>query len=219
MSVAERVTTWNRWYDSVPAEWRFQFVLWSLLALGTVNMMLTVATGFPFALLVLLGVIVITAVRVPYILGLAAEPTRVGSDSKFQIDGPVWLIDLNHRYEALPESRRLWVYPAVLLIAGAINMMLTIRHGFPFGLLFLFALLALVVFRAPYTAGWLRSPLPASPAASEQVLPPELGEMDPSATGEGLSGERLVEPDDRVVEHRGERNPGQIGHQQKTADP
>jgi hypothetical protein len=217
MSVAERITVWNRWYDTVPSEWRFQFILWSLLALGTINMMLTVATGFPFALLVLLGIIVITAIRVPYILGMVAEPTHLDTEARFQVDGPTWLIDLNHRYEALPESRRLWVYPAVLLIAGAINMMLTIHYGFPFGLLFLFALLALVVFRAPYTAGWLRSPTPsADPAASDPVLvePHSTAVEGPRNTHDGgetpesapteLGDERPVEPNDREVKHGGE---------------
>jgi hypothetical protein len=74
MSVAERVAMWNRWYDTVPGEWRFQYVIWSLLALGTLNMALTVAIRFPFALLVLLGIIVITAIRVPYVLGWVTSP-------------------------------------------------------------------------------------------------------------------------------------------------
>jgi hypothetical protein len=162
MSAAERMTAWNRWYDTVPAEWRFQLILWSLLAVGTVNMFLTVATGFPFALLVLLGIVFITAVRVPYSLGWVGHATIADTAPTFQINNANWLIDLNHRYDALPESRRLWVYPAVLLIAGAVNMLLTIRLGFPFGLLFLLALLALIVFRAPFAAGWLRAPELAS---------------------------------------------------------
>ncbi len=83
---------------------------------------------------------------------------RVPSNSRFPIEPAGWLIDLNQRYEAMPDPRRIWVYPAVLLIAGAINMMLTIHYGFPFGLLFLLALLALVAVRAPYTAGRLRPP-------------------------------------------------------------
>jgi hypothetical protein len=216
MSVAERVAMWNRWYDTVPEEWRFQFVIWSLLALGTLNMALTVAIGFPFALLVLLGIIVITSIRVPYVLGWVASPTGEDAESSFQIAGAGWLIDLNRRYEALAESRRIWVYPAVLLIAGAINMMLTIRYGFPFGLLFLAALLALVILRAPYSAGWLRSAEPIS----DQPLPRAIGdESDQSATNVphasaglrddavhqtgtehgGLSGEWPVEPHDREV--------------------
>ena len=65
-----------------------------------------------------------------------------------------WVLNLNRWYDALPESRRLWVFPAVLLIGGATNMKLTIAFGFPFGLLFLLTLLLLVAVRAPYTAGW-----------------------------------------------------------------
>jgi hypothetical protein len=198
MSFAERATTWNRWYDNAPAEWRFQFVLWSLIALGTLNMMLTLAIGFPFALLVLLGIIVIAAVRVPYVLGLAAEPSGLDTGSRFQIDGADWLIDLNHRYDALPETRRIWVFPAVLLIAGAINMMLTIRHAFPFGLLFLLGLLVLVLFRAPYAAGYLRPAKPVGPPEPEPEFPPVAYETDqpPAALleAESLTASRDAAP-------------------------
>jgi hypothetical protein len=218
MSIAERVAMWNRWYDTVPGEWRFQYVIWSLLVLGTINMALTVAIRFPFALLVLLGIIVITAIRVPYVLGWVNPPTGVDANWNFRIDGAAWLTDLNHRYESLPESRRFWVYPMVLLIAGAINMMLTIRYGFPFGLLFLVALLALVILRAPYSAGWLRSSVkaaaPAASGASDQAPPPAVGEpdqapadrnvgADSSAAG-ALSSKGPVEPHDHEVKNGGE---------------
>ncbi len=155
MSFSERTLRWNRFYDGLPEDWRFQFLLWPLLALGTINMLLTVATGFPFALLLLLGVIFVAAVRLPYALGLSSASAVDRTARPVRIEGYVWLTELNRNYESLSESRRLWVYPAVLLIAGAINMLLTIYYGFPFGLLFLLALLALVAFRAPYTAGWL----------------------------------------------------------------
>lgn len=155
MSFAERVVLWNRWYDQVPEMWRFQLVVWSLLALGAINMLLTLAIGFPFALLVVLGIICITAVRLPYALGWVVPSADLPSDTTFHIEGAGWLVNLNRRYEAMPHARRIWVYPAVLLIAGGINMMLTISYRFPFGLLFLLALLGLVLIRAPYTAGWL----------------------------------------------------------------
>jgi hypothetical protein len=188
---------WNRWYDTVPGEWRFQYVVWSLLVLGALNMALTVAIRFPFALLVLLGIIVITAIRVPYVLGWVTSPTGIDADWNFQIEGAGWLIALNRRYETLPESRRIWVYPTVLLIAGAINMMLTIRFGFPFGLLFLVALLALVMLRAPYTAGWLRSSAtaaaPATSGASDQALPPVAGEPDQPAADRSSGGTYAAE--------------------------
>src|ERR1700712_4631244 len=127
MTAADRVTRWNLWYDSLPEDTRFQYILWPLLALGTVNLWLTLATRFPFALLVLLGVLFIAAVRVPYVQGWVrpAHALAPGGPAthhpRFQVAGPPWLIDLNRWYEGLPESRRLWVYPAVLLAAGAIN--------------------------------------------------------------------------------------------------
>jgi hypothetical protein len=46
----------------------------------------------------------------------------------------------------------------ILLGAGIVNMLLTIGNGFPFGLLFLLAILALVALRGPYVAGWLVPP-------------------------------------------------------------
>jgi MYXO-CTERM domain-containing protein len=57
--------------------------------------------------------------------------------------------DLNRWYEALPEPRRILVYPVVLLAAGAINMHWT---GSPFGLVFLLALVVLFALRRSYTA-------------------------------------------------------------------
>ena len=157
MSFAERVKVWNGWYDGLPEDWRFQFVVWPLIAIGAINMLLTVVAGFPFALLLVLSIIAVAVIRVPCVLGWVTAPEVDASDAKFQIEGAGWVVDLNRRYEAMPESRRFWVYPAVLLIGGALNMMLTIAYGFPFGLLFLLVLLALVAVRAPYAAGWLRT--------------------------------------------------------------
>jgi len=88
----------------------------------------------------------------------------------FQIEGAHWVVDLNRRYDAMPESRRFWVFPAVLVIAGAVNMLLTIGNGFPFGLLFLLALLALVAIRAPYAAGWFK-PAATLGTGTEPVAP------------------------------------------------
>jgi hypothetical protein len=66
------------------------------------------------------------------------------------------VIRLNLWYDALPELQRFLVFPTVLVIAGAINMVWTISYGYPFGLLFLMALLALIAIRAPYKAGRYR---------------------------------------------------------------
>ena len=175
MTFAERVTDWNRWYDGLPQEWRFQLILWPLIILGACNMLLSVSSvGFPFGLLVLLGVLFVAAVRVPYILGWItpahASPSGEPGTPRLEIGGAGadWIAGLNERYEAVPESRRFWIFPTILLIAGAINMQMTISYGWPFGLLFLLALLAIIAVRAPYVHGLLR------PAAAEGGPAPAL---------------------------------------------
>ncbi|HQT79538.1 MAG TPA: hypothetical protein PLD10_21040 [Rhodopila sp.] len=157
MTYAERIVRWNRWYDDAPPDWRFSIVLWPLLALGAINMWLTIGFGFPFALLVILGILFVLAIRVPHVLGWV-RPAGETAPPRFQIEGGGWLRDLNHRYDAMPEARRVWIFPAILLIAGGINMALTIANGFPFGILFLLVLLVLVAIRAPYAAGWFAPP-------------------------------------------------------------
>ena len=168
MTFAERLSDWNRWYDGLPQDWRFQLILWPLIALGLVNMLLSLSIGFPFGLLVLLGILFVASVRVPYILGWImpahALPSGAGAP-RLAIGGAGadWIAGLNERYEAVPEMRRFWIFPAILLIAGAVNMQLTISYGWSFGLLFLLVLLALVVVRAPYVHG-LRRPSSADGA-------------------------------------------------------
>jgi len=188
MTFSERCYRWNIWYDGLPPEWRFQFVLWPLIVLGAINVLLTVSARFPFGLLLLLGILLVAAVRVPFLLRPAAlagglPPGEAGQPG-LQIGGADWLIDLNRRYDAMPELQRFWVLPAVLLIAGAINMLLTIGSGFPFGLIFLLALLAMVAMRVLYTAGWLRASTPASEAVS----------MTPQTAAIGHASPTLAEP-------------------------
>jgi len=164
MTVAERLYRWNRWYDGLPQEWRFQFILWPLIALGACNMLLSLSIRFPFGLLVLIGVLCVAAVRVPYASGwiTPAEALPGGEPGTRRLEiggaGADWLMGLNRRYEAMPDEHRFWVFPAILVIAGAINMQLTINRGYPFGLIFLIVLLAVIVMRAPYVHGLLRSP-------------------------------------------------------------
>lgn len=164
MTVAERLSGWNRWYDGMPQEWRFQLILWPLIAIGACNMLLSLSMRFPFGLLVLLGVLFVAAVRVPYVLGwitpARALPSGGHSAPRLEIGGAGadWIAGLNGRYEALPEKSRFWIFPAILVVAGAINMQLTIHHGYPFGLLFLIALLAIIVVRAPYVHGLIQVP-------------------------------------------------------------
>lgn len=167
MTMAERLSGWNRWYDGLPQEWRFQIILWPLIAIGACNMLLSLSIRFPFGLLVLLGMMFVAAVRVPYVLGwiTPAQDLPSGGRSAPRLEiggaGADWIAGLNERYEAVPEKTRFWIFPAILVVAGAINMQLTIQHGYPFGLLFLIVLLAIIVVRAPYVHGMIQTASPA----------------------------------------------------------
>lgn len=164
MTSSERLQRWNGWFDRLPQEWRFQAVLWLLIAVGALNMLLTIAIGFPFALLLLVGILCLAVIRAPYVLGWIVPAETVPSSGpnawKFEIGNADWLIDVNRRYDAMPEFKRVWLVVAILLVAGAINMVLTIDSAFPFGLLLLLVLLALVVVRAPYVGGVLKPSRP-----------------------------------------------------------
>jgi hypothetical protein len=177
MTFAQRLEQWNLWYDGVPEEWRFQMLVWPLIVVGAINMILTIAMGFPFGFLVLLAILAAAVVRVPYLVGWVKPAAAGGAgpamEPKISIAAVPWVWDANVWYDGLPETRRPWVILAVLAVAGAINMVLTIHTGFSFGILFLLALLGLILIRAPYTAGWLIPPpapqerLPAAPAPGQ----------------------------------------------------
>lgn len=167
MTAAKRLNRWNGWYDRLPEDWRFQLVLWPLIAIGACNMLLSIGTGFPFGLLVLLAMLCLAAIRLPYVLGWIV-PDRAASGEpdawRFEV-GAGWLVDLNRRYDALPEFHGLVMVTVILVLAGAINMSLTIETGFPFGLIFLLVFLTLGALRGPYAAGFLKG-APAGTAVS-----------------------------------------------------
>ncbi len=170
MTFSQRCYQWNVWYDSLPNEWRFQVALWPLIVLGAINMLLTISAHFPFGLLLLLGFLCLAALRVPYQTGAGhfmpdgAIPAAHPGRAPIQISGMAWAIDWNRRYDAMTELARLCVFPAILAVAGLINMLLTIGNGFPFGMLFLLAIVAVVAIRVPYIRGWFRSSDPVAAA-------------------------------------------------------
>lgn len=177
MTYAHRLQRWNRWYDHAPEELRFQLVIWGLIAVGAINMLLTIAVGFPFALLLVLAIIAVAAVRVPHRLGWVQGGEAEGGDApRMAIAAPGWVHDVNRWYDGLSEFTRPFVILAALVIPGAINMALTIANGFPFGLLFLLALLVLLAIRAPYAAGWYTQPgSGAVPSLALTPRAPQLG--------------------------------------------
>ncbi len=210
MTVAERLYRWNCWYDGLPQEWRFQFILWPLIALGACNMLLSLSIRFPFGLLVLIGVLCVAAVRVPYALGwiTPAEAPPKGEPGTRRLEiggaGADWLVGVNRRYEAMPDERRFWVFPAILVIAGAVNMQLTINKGYPFGLIFLIVLLAIIVMRAPYAHGLLRSPSSGGTPAPALEYNARVTDARSSVSANAHSGEPAAStmPAPPVVQHK-----------------
>ena len=190
------VVSWNKRYERVPEDMRFGLVASLVVLVGMINMLLTISTGFPFGLLVLLAILLIAAVRFAYILeapaevrGETVEPAKLHAD---------WVVGLNRWYDALPEDRRFWVLPAVLIVAGFVNMMLTLAHAFPFALLFLLALLALVAIRLPYLRGWLREPPSLSLAGGPSAHAVEhAATLPPPAVEETQAGSHAM-PSDTV---------------------
>src|SRR3954447_9653228 len=87
MTVLVRIKAWNEYYDSLPADWRFQMVLWPIVGLFVVNMLLTIASGFPFGLLPLLGVGAVAYARVTHHYMTAAEAQADGAP----VEPPWWI--------------------------------------------------------------------------------------------------------------------------------
>ncbi|MBV9653236.1 MAG: hypothetical protein JOZ42_01600 [Acetobacteraceae bacterium] len=159
MTFAQRVEKLNAWYEGLPEDWRFQAIVWFLVVISAINMTLTIAIRFPFGLLTLIAIIAVAIVRAPQVMGWvksgSARAASGVSAARMEIQPYGWVTNVNRWYDGLPETRSAWVPVGVLLIAGALNMIFTVKYGFPFGLLFLLALLALIAIRAPYSAGWL----------------------------------------------------------------
>ena len=99
------------------------------------------------------------------------------------------LIDLNRWYEGLPDGRRVFVYPAVLVAAGFVNTRLT---GAPIGWVSLSALVALIVVRRSYVSGWLASQVPIGGAVPGTRYHGVGETVTPVAAAKPVSVQRVV---------------------------
>ena len=193
----DQLGRWNRWYDGLPELWRFPFVVCVLVLIGAINMALTVASRFPFGLLVLLAILVLGAIRIPYLLGHDAAALD-GSGTPDQPPAPVhadWLQHWNHWYESLPELWRFQVIVWALVFVGALNLALTIGGRFPFGLLVLLAIIAIGAVRVPYVMGWGYGRSPTKVATTDAA--PDHSEAPAAVVAAPV--ERLETSPDRTV--------------------
>lgn len=191
MTEMDRLYRWNQWFDRQPEASRSQLVFWSLIAIAAVNTALSIWTGFPLLLLVVLAIAGLALVRMPYKLGwLQAPPPGSAEPARMQIEASPFVHAANQWYDAQPEGKRAATVLGILVAAGALNMLLTFSSDFPFGLLFLLAFLALIAIRVPYTNGWLKPPANAQPmlpagAAPSAALPPHNAGMARNAGDPG----------------------------------
>jgi hypothetical protein len=164
MEQSGQIERWNRLYDEAPADLRFQIIVWGLIAVAAVNMLLTIWFNFPFGLLLLAALATLAWIRIAPRLpmlrrsaGTAAPQAAAAAPwsahgapapapSPMAGAFPV----INTWLDGLPEFQRLGLYLAVLGLAGVINMLLSIDGGFPFGVLFLIALVAIAGIRGPW---------------------------------------------------------------------
>jgi hypothetical protein len=160
MTYADRLNRWNRWFDGTPDDWHAHIVLWPLVLAGFINMQLSIASGFPFGVLVLLALLWIASIRLPYTRGwIVPGPDPARDEGARLVFGRAdWIYDINERYEAMPDDRRFFVIPAILIVAGTLNLWLTFEHGWVFGGLFLLVLLVVLAVRAPYVWGVIAPP-------------------------------------------------------------
>ena len=168
----DQLRHWNKWYDGLPELWRFPFAVAALVLVGAINMALTIASGFPFGLLVLIAIAVLGAIRIPYLLSANDHAPEHPS----QTDQPTipahadMLHHWNHWYDSFPELWRFQIVVWTLVLVGALNMALTIGGGFPFGLLVLLAVIAICAVRLPYVMGWGFGRASTNPAAADGAL-------------------------------------------------
>ncbi len=183
MTNADRLLQLNKWYDDVPEEWQNHIITWPLVGAGFINIQLSIATGFPFGLLVLLTIAGFAAIRLPEQLGWI----KPGPDgARFEVGRIDVLYDLNRLYDSIPELPRFAVFPLILIAAGTLSMWLTYHYNWPFGIVLLLAVLGILAFRLPYT--WkLITPPPVRRASPVQML--EGWFTDAGAWFDGLSPE------------------------------
>jgi hypothetical protein len=164
MEQESSIARWNRLYEGVPEHLRFWLIVWILIGVGAINMMLTIWFGFPFGLLVVLAIAAMAWIRISPQLNLPEAPApqmlqwqpATGPEDEERTVLSGWANSFptfNGWMDNLDELPRLGVHLGILVVAGIINMLLSINSEFPFGILVLIALVALAVIRGP----WVRA--------------------------------------------------------------
>jgi hypothetical protein len=146
MNGMDQLYRWNAWFDEQTPKYRFDLAIWAVVVLGLLNLLLTMAFGMAFGLLLLLGLILANLARLPYALGELPTPAAAGDPV-----GTVRLQALHRRITEAPDTvvslPILGVALAAILGMGSLAA-LSAKAGPAFGILFILtAVNALAVIR------------------------------------------------------------------------
>ena len=161
MNGMDQLYRWNAWFDAQTPRYRFDLAIWLVVALGLLNLLLTMAFGMAFGLLLLLGLVLANLARLPYALGELPTPAAARDPA-----GTVWLHAWHRRITQAPDT--VVSLPILgLALAATFGMgslaALSAKAGPAFGILFILTVVnALVV---------IRGHVPAKPQPMPVVQP------------------------------------------------
>ena len=146
MKGMDELYRWNAWFDEQAPKVRFDLAIWAVVALGLLNLLLTLVFGMAFGLLLLLGLILANLVRLPYALGELPPPAAAG-DPAGTARLKAWHRRIAEAPDAVVSLPILGVALAAILGMGSLAA-LSAKAGPAFGILFILtAVNALAVIR------------------------------------------------------------------------
>ena len=153
---------WNAWFDAQTPSFRFDLAIWAVVALGLLNLLLTMAFGMAFGLLVLVGLVAANLARLPYALGELPQPAGGGAPAgAWRLEG--WHRRITETPDDVVSLPTLGIALAAILGMGSLAA-LSAKAGPAFGILFILAVVnALVVIRGHGTGKPELAALPAEP--------------------------------------------------------
>ena len=176
MNGMDELYRWNAWFDAQTPNYRFDLAIWAVVALGLLNLLLTLAFGMAFGLLLLLGLILANVARLPYALGDLPPPAAAG-DPTGAASLQTWHRRIVEAPNAVVSLPIFGIALAAIFGMGSLAA-LSAKAGPAFGILFILtAVNALAVIRGHSPA----RPQPAPVAQPQRLLAIE--DQQQSSTG------------------------------------
>ncbi len=203
MSVIARVNSANQWYDRLSQRDGALIVIWAGLGLLFGALLLNFYLGLTFWALLLVGLAVLVGCRLMYRLGrLPPVAPAVTGPAEVRLPYAPSLLALNQWFDEQPPLTRMCQTMGWLYGSFAVNLMLTHRIGFPFGLLFIAVAVTMLVARVGHGHGWLGSLQAARPAAPKAPPRPAIAAPPPIDVTPDVVAPTMVAADTVTAETR-----------------